>query len=254
MHVVQVRVAALCEGAQQVECPSALRSRFEQPFGIGRARFHGELAAVDIVAAIGGKRDAVARFQIVGSRLGELAGDASDLHDRYACGKRQHHRHLQQDAKHVADIVGMELGEAFRAVSALKQKCLALGHLGEARHQASRLASEHQRGMCPQFGLDGRQRSRIRVDRSLPDRLGTPALRGPGLGHADLHHSAVDIWEGGRHCQPVRFRALRREAFWGASAAPLLVGRLRCPELLPDRAQRPEQKGEQRKSHRDRTG
>ena len=90
---------------------------------------------------------------IVGARLGELAGDAPDLHHRHAGGEGQHHRHLQQHAERVADIVGMELGEALRAIAALQQESLALRHLGQRRFEVARLAGEHQRrmGLQPAF-------------------------------------------------------------------------------------------------------
>ena len=85
--------------------------------------------AVDIVAAIGGQGHAAARLRVGGAGLGELAGDAAHLHHRHAGGKGQDDRHLQQHAEGVADIVGMEFGEAFGAVAALQQESLAFGHL-----------------------------------------------------------------------------------------------------------------------------
>jgi hypothetical protein len=64
-----------------------------------------------------------------------------------AAGVGQHDRHLQQHAEGVADIVGMELGEAFGAVAALQQEGLALGDLAEAGFQVARFAGKHQRRM-----------------------------------------------------------------------------------------------------------
>ena len=93
-------------------------------------RLGGELAAIDIVAAIGRQRHAVLGLEIVGARLGELAGDAAHFHHRHAGGEGQHHRHLQQHAEGVADIVGMEFGEALGAVPALQQESLAFATPG----------------------------------------------------------------------------------------------------------------------------
>jgi hypothetical protein len=62
------------------------------------------------------------------ARLGELPGDAADLHHRLRAGEGQHDRHLQEDAEEVADVVGAVLGEALGAVAALQQEGLALGH------------------------------------------------------------------------------------------------------------------------------
>ncbi len=102
-------------------------------FGSGVRASTVNSLAVDVVAAIGRQRDAVARLEIVGARLGELAGDAADLHDRHAGRIGQHDRHLQQDAEHVADIVGVEFGEALRAIAALQQESLAFARPGPDR-------------------------------------------------------------------------------------------------------------------------
>ena len=45
-----------------------------------------------------------------GAGLGELAGDASDLDHRLAGAMSQDHRHLQEDAKEVTDVIGAMLG------------------------------------------------------------------------------------------------------------------------------------------------
>ena len=92
-----------------------------------------ELDAVDDVAAIGRQRDAVLRLGVGGARLGELAGHAADLHHRAGGAEGQHHRHLQQHAEGVADVVGMEFGEALGAVAALQQESLALAPPRRAR-------------------------------------------------------------------------------------------------------------------------
>src|SRR3546814_1449244 len=83
--------------------------------------------AVDNVAAIARQLDAVDYLGGRRARLGELAGHAANLHDRAGGAEGQHHRHLQHDPEGVAEVVGLVLGEAFRAVAALEQKSLALG-------------------------------------------------------------------------------------------------------------------------------
>ncbi len=44
-------------------------------------------------------------------------------------GKRQHHRHLQEDAEEIADVVGAVFGKAFGAVAALQQERLSMHRL-----------------------------------------------------------------------------------------------------------------------------
>jgi hypothetical protein len=90
---------------------------------------------------------------------------------------------LQQDAEAVADVVGAEFGEAFRAVAALEQKGLALGYLGQPFLEPTRLACKNQRRQPPQLLLGGLQLGGIPILRNLPDRQLSPAIAGPFLGH-----------------------------------------------------------------------
>ena len=66
----------------------------------------------------------------------------------------QHHRHLQEDAEEVADVVGAVLGEALGAVAALQQEGLARGDLGQRLLQAARLAGKDQRREGRELRLD----------------------------------------------------------------------------------------------------
>ena len=144
MDIVQVGIAALGEGAQQIERRRRLGIGLDQPLRVGNARLAGEFAAVDIVAAIGGQRDAVLGLGVVGTGLGELAGDATHLHHRHAGGEGQHHCHLQHHPESVTDIVGVEFGKALGAIPTLQQERLAFGGLAERGHQIARLARENQ--------------------------------------------------------------------------------------------------------------
>ena len=80
-----------------------------------------------------------------GAGLGELAGDAADLHDRHADGVGEHDGHLQDDAQLLSDVVGGELLEALGAVAGLEQEGVAGGDLGEFGLQGAGLAGEHER-------------------------------------------------------------------------------------------------------------
>ena len=120
MHVLEAGIAALREGAQQVERRRRLPVRHLLAGRIGHARLLVELDAVDDVAAIAGQRHAVDRLAVGRARLGELAGDAADLHHRLGAGERQHDGHLQEHAEEVADVVRAMLGEALGAIAALQ--------------------------------------------------------------------------------------------------------------------------------------
>src|SRR3546814_21127037 len=94
--------------------------------------------AVDNVAAIARQLDDVDYLGGRRARLGELAGHEANLHDRAGGAEGKHHRPLQHDPEGVADVVGMELGDAFRAVAALAQNSLALGPRPDHPHPAAR--------------------------------------------------------------------------------------------------------------------
>ncbi|KAI1694983.1 hypothetical protein Ddc_21588 [Ditylenchus destructor] len=66
-------------------------------------------------------------FHVGRTRLGELTSNTANLNNRLGGTKRQYNGHLQKDAEEVADIVRAMLEEAFGAIAALQQKCLAFG-------------------------------------------------------------------------------------------------------------------------------
>jgi hypothetical protein len=150
---------------------------------VGLARLRREGDVVDDVAAIGGQRHAVDGLGVGRARLGELAGDAADLHHRHAAGIGHHHGHLQEGAEEVADVVGAVLGEAFGAVAALQQEGLALCDFREGLLEIARLTRKNEWRKARQALLDLRQRRLVLVDRHLQDRFRPPARRAPTLAH-----------------------------------------------------------------------
>ncbi len=191
---MQIGITARGERTQQVEGGRGLRGRLDQALRIGHAGFGREFRPVDDVTAIGRQGDAIAGFGVFRAGLGELAGNAADLHHGHTGGECQHDGHLQQHAEGVADIVRVELGEAFGAIPALQQESLAFGNLGQPRHQIARLAREDQRRVGLQALLHGGQCCRVRVFRHLADGLRTPACGAPVLRHGQLSCRA-DIGE-----------------------------------------------------------
>ena len=167
MHVLQARIAALREGAQQVERRRRLPVGHLLARRIGNARLGVELGAVDDVATIGGQRHAVLGLVVGRARLGELAGDAADLHHRLRAGEGQNHRHLQEDAEEVADVVGAMLGEALGAIAALEQECVTGSDWSQA---ASSACAPHLQKRAAERSRDGPRHpsARRRPDRPAP--------------------------------------------------------------------------------------
>ncbi len=181
VSVLQIGVTAGGEGAQQVQRRRRLAIGLDLAARVGLARYGRELDVVDDVAAIRRQLDAVDRLEIRGARLGELAGDPADLDDRRGGRKRHHHRHLQEDAEEVPDIVGRMLFEALGAIAALQQEGFAGGGGAESALQFARFAREHERRIAGELTFDPGQRREVLVDRRLLDRLHSPAVRGPPL-------------------------------------------------------------------------
>ncbi|KPY40222.1 Uncharacterized protein ALO52_05173 [Pseudomonas syringae pv. primulae] len=154
MHLMQVGKAALGKGAQQVERGGGLVVGLHQTIRVWNAAFLVEADAVDDVAPVSRKRNAVDGFIVGRARLGELARHASDLDHRTACGKGHDHGHLQQHLEGVANLACGKLHEAFGAVAALQQKRAALGHFGKLATQLSGLAGKHQRRVAGQALFD----------------------------------------------------------------------------------------------------
>ncbi len=154
MRIRQVGVTAAGEGAQQIECRRRLPIGLQLAARIGRARFRREIGAVDDVAAINRQFDAAAFLGRRGARLGELPGNAADLHHRRRGSVSQHHRHLQEQAEKIADIVGAVLGKAFGAIAALQQEHLAIGDLRQRLFEIARLAGKNQRRKSRKLRLD----------------------------------------------------------------------------------------------------
>ena len=167
MDVVEAGVAAFGECPQQIERRGRLTIRFQLPARIRRARFRREVGAVDDVAAIDRQLDSAAFLGRRGARLGELAGDAADLHHRRRRRVGQDHRHLQKDAEEVADVIGAVLGEAFSAIAALQEESLAGRDLGERILEIARFAGKDQRRKSGELRFDVGKRLGIGIIRHL---------------------------------------------------------------------------------------
>ena len=186
LNAGEIGIAALRKSAQQIERRRRLPIGLKLTARVRDARLRRELGAVDDVAAIDRKLDAVLLLHRRRARLGELPGDAADLHHRRRCRIGQHHGHLQEDAEEVANVVGAMLGEAFRAIAALQQKRLAGGDPPELLGQVARLTGKNQRRKARELALDLGKRLLVRVVGHLQCRLLAPAVGRPTLGHGDL--------------------------------------------------------------------
>ena len=99
---------------------------------------------VDHVSAEDGQLHATDRLGCIRAWLGELTGDAADLHDGHAHRVREHHGHLQDDTQLLADVDCGEFLETLCAVTCLEEERISTRHLSERGKERARLASEHE--------------------------------------------------------------------------------------------------------------
>ncbi len=177
MRVLEVGVAAAREGAQQVERRGRLAVGVELALRVGDAGGGREVDAVDDVAAVARQLDVADALGRRGARLGELAGDAADLHHRRGGSEGGHDRHLQEHSEEIADVVGGMLGEGLGAIAALQQKGLASRHLAEQLLQLARLARKNERRKACELTLHFGERAGIGIVGHLLDGQRPPALR-----------------------------------------------------------------------------
>ena len=129
---LQMAVVLTYAGASPVVKVGRIAGQFAKPRSSPTEKLNGvELHAVDDVATIGRQRHVTLGLGRRRARLGELAGHAAHLHHRLAAGKGQHHRHLQDQAEGVANVIGVELLEALRAIAALQQEGPAGRHIAQ---------------------------------------------------------------------------------------------------------------------------
>jgi hypothetical protein len=142
-----------------------------------------EFDAVDDIAEIARQLLAALRLGGRGARLGKLPGDATDLDHRLLAGEGQHHRHLQQHAEGVANIVRVELGEALRAVATLEQKTAPLRDVGEVGFQGTGFAGKDQRRELGKRRLDLAELGGIAICRQMLRFVRFPAFGCPVTRH-----------------------------------------------------------------------
>ena len=133
MHLMQVCKPALCKGAQQIQGGGRLVIGAHHPRRIRCAVFCREVHAIDDITAIAGQFHIANLFHWGRARLCKLTRHAANFNHRACCTKGQYDRHLQQDLKGIADVVGGKLSEALGTIAALQQECLAFGDLSQRR-------------------------------------------------------------------------------------------------------------------------
>ena len=116
----------------------------EESGRVGAARRFVEGDVVHHVAAERREGHTVDRLVIGRAGLGELPGDATDLHDRHAGGVHEHDGHLQHDLELVADGISGERVEGFGAIARLEQEGPSTGDPGEIRGELAGLTGEDQ--------------------------------------------------------------------------------------------------------------
>ena len=176
-------IAALGEGAQQVERGRRLRVGLELPARVGLARGRLELDRVDDVAAVARQDSAADLLHVGRAGLGELARHPAQLHDGQAGAEGEDDRHLQEHAQGIADLVGGEVGKGLGTVAALEDEALACAHLGQLVLERPALAREHERRIARQAPLHVGEDPAVGIGRDLVSPAAPPAVGLPVAYH-----------------------------------------------------------------------
>src|SRR5262245_2870482 len=179
----KIGIAALCEGAEQIERRSRLPISFDLPTRVRSSRIFGESDVVYNVAAIARQFLTIALFVRSGALFCKLTRNAADFHHRRSCGVGQYDHHLQEHAEEIADIVCTVLGKAFCTVSALQQERFALCDSRQLLLQIARLPRKYEWRKSRKLPFDIKQRLPVRIIRNLLNWLLAPTIRRPPLGH-----------------------------------------------------------------------
>src|SRR5688572_290328 len=196
LRVVHVREAAVDQRAHEIERERGALVAAQEQFRVRLAIGGRERGAVDEVAAVARQGDAVPRFRVGRSRLGELARDAADADHRFLEPVQQHDAHLQEDLELARDGVGVTVGEALRAVASLQQETLAPLRRGELRLELVDFPGHHDRRQARELPEDTREPARVPVNRLLECRQALPAVGRPDPGfdrriHGSGHRTRI---------------------------------------------------------------
>lgn len=145
VHLAQIGVAAGGEGAHQVERGGGGVVHPLQALGVRDAGLLVEVEAVDRVTAVRRQGHAVTGLGALGARLGVLARDTADLHDRHGGGVGEDSAHLEQGLELGPDVLGAHGVEGLGAVAALQQERVALRDGRQTGAQLVALAGEDER-------------------------------------------------------------------------------------------------------------
>ena len=198
LRVVQVGEAAVDERADEVERERRAFVAAHQAARIGRARCGVEGRAVHEIAAVGRKREAVARLRVARAGLRVLAGEAADAGHAALAALHQHQAHLQQDLEARGDRARLAAVERLRAVAALEDEALPGRGLGKLRAERVDLEAGDERRQLRELGARGGQLRAVRplglLERGArAPRRGGPAVDGEGsAGSGGAHGGEVN--------------------------------------------------------------
>ena len=145
-RMMQIGEAAVDQRTHEVHRQRRFRMRFDQALRICGTRLPRlNSGRIDDIAAIARQGHAVACFGIGRTRLGVLAGETADAHDRQLETVHQHEAHLQQHLQPIGDQRGFAVGETFGAIAALQQEAAPFGGIGQLALERQHFPRSHQR-------------------------------------------------------------------------------------------------------------
>ena len=119
VYFIQICVAALGKGAEQVECRSRLSVSRYLSGRVWNASFCCEFNSVNDITTVAWQFDTILNFYIFRARFGKLTCHSSDFNNWKFGAKCQHHGHLKHHTECVTNIICLMFDKTFSTITTL---------------------------------------------------------------------------------------------------------------------------------------
>src|SRR5579871_3263600 len=192
VEVMRIDKPAYYQGTNEVDGQSGTLIAAQHEAWVGHSGLGCEVGTIDEIAAIGGQGQAVAGFELLGTRLGILARKAPNAHHALLRAVDQNQAHLQQNFDLVGDRRGVAGIEAFRAIAALQQEALAANSFGQLRLEIQHFPRSDEGWKFGDLLHNPVHLFLAWVIRLLRGWLSLPGIRGPP-GHGAARNSPLEV-------------------------------------------------------------
>ena len=188
-RMVHVGKPAVNQTANEVHRHGGMPVAVQQQFRIAASGFRREFRVVNHVSAIGGQRNAVARFPFFGTGFGVLTAKTSNADNLLLASVGENQTHFEQNLQLAGNLRARTSGERFGAVAALQKKRFPFRRQSKLFFERFDFPRRYQRRQAFQLNQHFVQFSLILVGESLFNLFCFPRIRSPVL-----HNNLFSNW------------------------------------------------------------